>query len=281
MNETQLRSVDLQKVRGWVYDALRHPLPPNPTGLGFVLEHVLSKAEEAGLVEQRVPPPPIRDIPAWLSDSVREVVWDLIIQGILVPGVGNQSHNASLPHFRITEWGKHCLDAGEYLPHDAGQYIERLKKRIPTFDSVALVYLTESLKCFRNGTHIASIVMLGVASERLLVVLRDAIYRVLGNDEKKKRFLTATQGKLIKRVYEEVSKKLDPVREQMPVTLGESVNNQLAGIFNLIRTTRNDAGHPTGRSIDREEAYALLQLFHEYAKAVYAVIEWLSTLKNF
>ena len=45
----------------------------------------------------------------------------------------------------ITEWGKHCLEKGEYLPLDAGLFMERIRKEIPTLDSVVELYLGESL----------------------------------------------------------------------------------------------------------------------------------------
>jgi hypothetical protein len=98
----------------------------------------------------------------------------------------------------------------------------------------------------------------------------------LSSPEKKKRFDDDAQGQ-IKRIYDAVWKKLDPVREQMPETLRESVGVELAGVFELVRKTRNEAGHPTGRSIEREEAEALLLLFPTYSKTVYALIGWLAT----
>jgi hypothetical protein len=61
------------------------------------------------------------------------------------------------------------------------------------------------------------------------------------------------------------------------IRLRESVGVELAGVFELVRKTRNEAGHPTGRSIEREEAEALLLLFPAHAKTVYALIEWLAT----
>lgn len=38
---------------------------------------------------------------------------------------------------------------------------------------------------------------------------------------------------------------------------------------------RNDAGHPTGIKIEREEANALLLLFPVYAKTAYGLVSWL------
>ena len=84
-----------------------------------------------------------------------------------------------------------------------------------------------------------------------------------------------TENRLAKRIYEEIDKKLDPIREQLPSELRDSLGTELTGIFQLVRRTRNDAGHPTGVRIEREEAYALLQLFPTYTKLAYDLVTWL------
>lgn len=119
--------------------------------------------------------------------------------------------------------------------------------------------------------------MTGIASERVLLHLRDEIKKALQPNDRKQKFDSDTSGKVIKRVYEEIWKRLDPNLEQLPENLRASVGTELAGIFELIRKTRNDAGHPTGRLIKKEEAFALLQLFPPYAKTTYGLIEWLQT----
>jgi hypothetical protein len=45
----------------------------------------------------------------------------------------------------------------------------------------------------------------------------------------------------------------------------------------VIRNFRNQAGHPTGTIISREQAYILLQLFIPYAKKLYQLKELLAT----
>jgi hypothetical protein len=261
-------------VRALVYQRLRKPLMSHIAPLQQVVSDVQSMAEQSGIVEQRSPIQPYQTLTPWIEDEVREVVWELAFQGIIVPGIDN-GQQASLPWFKITEWGKRCLENGEYLPFDAGMFIERIRKEIPTLDVIIALYLVESLKCFRNGTFVASAVMVGVAAEQMMLILRKAVHDALSSPEKKKRFDADSQGQ-IKRVYDAVWKKLDPVREQMPERLRESVGVELAGVFELVRKTRNEAGHPTGRSIEREEAEALLLLFPTYAKMFYAVIGWLT-----
>jgi hypothetical protein len=263
------------QIRALVYERLRKPLMSHIAPLQQVVSDVQSMAEQRGIVEQQSAIRPYQTLTSWIEDEVREVVWELAFQGIIVPGIDN-GQQASLPWFKITEWGKQCLEKGEYLPFDAGMFMERIRKEIPTLDVVIALYLVESLKCFRNGTFVASAVMVGVAAEQMMLVLRKAVSDALDSPEKKKRFDDDAQGQ-IKRIYDAVWKKLDPIREQMPEKLRESVGVELAGVFELVRKTRNEAGHPTGRIIDREEAEALLLLFPTYSKTVYAVTGWLAT----
>ena len=187
---------------------------------------------------------------------MREVIWALAFQGIIVPGV-DSGDQAGLPYFKVTEWGKHCLERGEYLPFDADPYITRFRAEVQSKDSAVELYSLESLNCFRGGSFVASAVMVGVASERLILLLKDAVYHALDSTDKQKRFEEETAG-LVKRIYDAIWKKLDPVREQMPDKLPDSIGVELAGVFELIRKTRNEGGHPSGRSIAREEAEALL-----------------------
>jgi len=119
--------------------------------------------------------------------------------------------------------------------------------------------------------------MAGVASERILILLRNAIHTAIAQDDGKRKFFEKTEGQIAKRIYDAVKNKIDPVREQLPEPLQDSIGTQLDGILSEIRQTRNDAGHPTGRVIERAEAYALLQLFPVYAKSAYALIAWLKT----
>ncbi len=118
--------------------------------------------------------------------------------------------------------------------------------------------------------------MVGVASEQILIVLRDAIRSAMREEDRRKSLMQATDNQTAKRIHDAVSKRIDPVREQLPETLQESIGTELDAIFHAIRRTRNDAGHPTGRNIEREEAYAQLQLFPVYAKCTYALIDWLT-----
>jgi hypothetical protein len=254
-------------IRALVYQALRKPLPPHTAQLQNLVADVFRMAGEEFAGPNRTT----------IEDQVREIVWELTFQGIIVPGFDSGSQ-AGFPWFKVTDWGKHSLELGEYLPYDATLFIERLHNEVPLVDRLVVLYITEALKCFRFGLFIASAVMVGVAAEQMIYVLKDAVSNSLGGADKKRKF-EADARDTIKRVHAATWKRLEPVREQMPDGLSEAIGVELAAIFEMVRRTRNEAGHPTGKNIERHEAEALLLLLPTHIKTVYAVIEWLKTTK--
>jgi hypothetical protein len=269
-----------ERVRFWVYDSLVRPKQDlgiashQALSLSDISSWVKQKAQQSGLLPEDTPFAK-SSLEKADEDAIRECIWSLIIQGIVVPGYSSDSvHGANLPWIQVTEWGKSCLEKGEYVPHDAGLFLSRIRSQVPNLDPVVGLYLKEALNSFRSGNYLAVAVMTGVASERILIVLRDAIHSSI-EDDRRKKLMEATENQTAKRIYEEVSKRIDPIRERLPSELQESIDTELEGIFHEVRRTRNDAGHPTGRVIEKEEAYALLQLFPVYAKSAYTLMDWL------
>jgi hypothetical protein len=276
--------IDPQLIRDWVYAAIRKPYSPGMAELEGVLLSVYNQACQQGyfqprMMAPRIPASPdLTDVPASLQNAIRGVIWDLIIQGIIVPGVPNQFGGSGLPAFVVTPWGKECLEHREFLTFDAGKYIERLRIAVPTIDASIVLYLTDALASFRVGAYLSSAVMTGVASERTLLLLRDGIETALSTPDRKKKFADGTKGISISRMYHEIWKRLEPVQNDLSQALGrEDIKVELSGIFDLIRKTRNEAGHPTGRQITRDEADSMLHLYPVYCKTVYATIGWLKS----
>src|SRR5678815_221660 len=66
----------------------------------------------------------------WIVDAM----WALVLDGVIAPGqryVPNSTGaSVTLPWFHVTEYGRRVLDAGEFNPHDAESYLNRLRARI-------------------------------------------------------------------------------------------------------------------------------------------------------
>ena len=77
----------------------------------------------------------------------------------------------------------------------------------------------------------------------------------------------------------EVLVRLKSPSTPLPAEIQSVLTQQIDGIYDLIRRTRNEAGHPTGRRMERDETHALLLLFPTYCKTVHELMEWLATNK--
>src|ERR1700674_3108011 len=98
-----------------------------------------------------------------------EVIWSLIIQGILVPGLDDS--NQGWPFLRLTEYGRQCVEQERLLPHDPDGYLREFNRAVPGADQTIAEYVTESLQCYIHGLNRAAAVMLGAASEQAILLL--------------------------------------------------------------------------------------------------------------
>jgi hypothetical protein len=199
-------------------------------------------------------------------------VWGLIVEGVFAPGTGWQ--NGNLPWLRITEYGRQCLAAGEITPHDPDGYTERLKSSCPDIDDTTLLYVSEALGTFRGGSFLATAVMVGVASEHIMLRLVERVKESISTTQNQLDFEKKTRGRWIKQKQEEVVKALS--RVNLPTNLANVLEEHFDGIYNLIRRSRNESGHPTGKRLDRSDAHALLLMFPSYCKTGHELIDWLS-----
>jgi hypothetical protein len=92
-------------------------------------------------------------------ELINEVIWSLIVQGVLVPGLNDA--NLNWPFLRLSEYGKRCVAEERILPHDPDGYLREFHKAVPSADPSISEYLEESLQCYLRGLNKASAVMLG------------------------------------------------------------------------------------------------------------------------
>src|SRR6266498_3748823 len=152
---------DWAAVRRIFFDWLRsdpHADQLNPTGAAYgpFVEYVNNNRQ-----------------PQLLAFHVTEVFWQLLVEGVVAPGMN--SSNQNLPFFHVTEYGKKVLAAEAGHPHDEAGYLDRMRARVPQPDRTVLAYLSEAVTAFRRGTPVASTVMLGIAAERVFLMVCDSM----------------------------------------------------------------------------------------------------------
>jgi hypothetical protein len=210
----------------------------------------------------------------WIED----ILWDLITEGLVRPGLGD-GLNQGLPWYHVSEYGKTVLTNQSPQPYDPDGYLTEVRA-IPNIDEVILSYLEESLKAFRIHCHLSSVITLGCASEKAILLLIQACKAAISNPIDQADFEKRTDTLAIKRKHDEFQNLLKvKIAPLLPRELKENLDNYLIGLFSIIRSTRNDAGHPSGKEIRREPLYAYLATFPEYLKKVYDLIDWLNNNK--
>jgi hypothetical protein len=215
------------------------------------------------------------DLNSYDEDRVREILWDLVIERIVT--IGMDSANAAWPFLKLTEYGLKVLESSAPIPHDPSGYLARIRQEIPQIDTVIYTYLVESIQTYNIQALLSTTVTLGCASEKALLLLINAYKNAIQDGARKASFMSKTEEKLIKRQFDEFRKCITNLYGNMPGDIVDDLDNSLIGVFSMIRNFRNDAGHPTGKSISRDQAFANLHVFIQYCKKVYQLIEYFNT----
>jgi hypothetical protein len=188
--------------------------------------------------------------------EVWEALWALTADGLIYLDASGRSKDNW--HWRISSIGAKTASGGPWEPWDPEGYLARLHRGIPDLDPVAVQYFEEAPRSFNARCYLASSVMHGVASEQVSPSRRRALRtpsaaapRTYG------RRSTIPTRRRYKR-FLEMRRRLEPLRTQLPDDLGDT--RTLDAVADLLRMTRNDAGHPTGQAVDEDTAYTHLQM---------------------
>jgi len=204
------------------------------------------------------------------SEIYLEVFWELFRQGIITLGFNDA--NREFPHCRVSQFGRRLLENQQgYFFHDVTTYTNIITREIPNIDPITLVYLQEAMQAFKAGCILSSTVMLGVATEHAFLLVLDAID---ANPRHQPTYRRALQERLLLPKVNRFKSILDNHLAALPAEVREDLDTHFTGILSIIRTFRNQAGHPTGTIIEREQAYVLLNLFVPYGKKLYQLRDY-------
>ncbi len=210
---------------------------------------------------------------------INEVFWQLVTEHILLPGLG--AENPNLPFFRLTKYGADVLQDESGHPHDPAGYIRRLKEVIPNIDPTVLAYTSESLQSLLHGCPVASTLLLGVAAERVFLLVYKDMENSLPYDQESKRFKKAGNRGPMKEKLNLVQRRVEALYKNSPKLKGmpENVSLTVTGIYDLLRNIRNDLGHPqeTPPNVSRNQAYDYLIVFRGFYKTAEDFREFLQT----
>ncbi len=219
------------------------------------------------------------DVNDWTT--IQQIIHEFYIEGILVPGTAVRPHTVSqsafldFPFFHLTQYGQSVLTQTEYQPHDPDGYLQKILTDLPAIDPVIIRYLEECLSCFRRNLLLSAAVMLGCAAEKAILLLIEVFAKTLEGTDKTE-FERQINTFIITRKYRALWSRLEPMAPQMPDNLGNNLESIIHNTFDIIRTTRNDAGHPSGNAIEKETVHANLLLFPIFCRRIYKLLNHFS-----
>lgn len=204
------------------------------------------------------------------SETFLEVFWDLFRQGILTLGY-NDSNNG-FPWCRLSAQGKRLVEGGDpYFFHDLSSYEKVIRENIHQIDDATLIYVKEAMQAFLSGCVLSASVMIGVAVEHTFERLLETIQ---SNPTHAHAFTNVFTQKTALQRLTKFRNILDQNPKLLPPEVRESLDTNFLGVMDMIRTFRNESGHPSGKIISREQCYVLLQLFIPCCKKVYELLEF-------
>ncbi len=206
-----------------------------------------------------------------------ELIWILVVERILT--IGRDGINAGWPFLDLTEYGKQVAGSDVPIPHDPTGYLSFLKARVPDIDPIIVSYMEECLNTYNINALLSSTVMLGCASEKALLLLIDVYSKALSDTKRQEKFEKAIQRGGIKSKFDVFWASLTTVLGNLPKDLLDGLQNELLGVFEMIRNTRNDAGHPTGNKVPRIQLFSQIQVFIPYCEKIYRLIDYFANNK--
>jgi len=206
---------------------------------------------------------------------VSEIIWDLIIQRVLT--IGLDERNNHWPFLRLTEYGKRVVNNSDnVIIYDIDGMMKMLQNKIPNVDETIKNYFEECLNTYRINAMFASSVMLGCCAEKSICILFDSYLQWIKNNASEKEYnkILGYQRSNISRKFEELTKSINGHKSDIDQNLFEDYDLLINSVFTLIRKNRNDAGHPVGKEIDRDELRAMIYVFINHCKKIYDFINY-------
>lgn len=209
-----------------------------------------------------------------VAEEVRQLLWQFVVQGLLVPGM-NQS-NPDWPWYRLTARGEEVAKAGAPQPYDPDGFIAFFDRKNPEADPVVRDYLVEAVGAFNAGCPKAAAVMLGCASEKAILLLVDSFGAAITDPGRKAQFEKDTGGWMIASKYGVLKDRLAKlvVAKKLPKELAETAQGDLDIGFQLVRRQRNAAGHPdiVGHH-DPDSVFISLRFMADYVARAQALVD--------
>lgn len=187
---------------------------------------------------------------------------------------GYNVSNSEPPFLHLTEQGRRSLAHFSRDPANPDGYLDYVLSR--GLNEISESYLRESVAAFNSGLAKASAVMIGVASEALVLEVRDALVARMDSLGQEKS--AELSNWIVKRVLDALERLLAPRKRDMPRPLADEFDAYWPALMQQIRSIRNEAGHPISIDpVESETVHSSLLLFPKLAQLERDLVEWISS----
>lgn len=201
-------------------------------------------------------------------------MWDCLLKRIVV--FGSDSLNPEWPFYRVTDHGLSVLKSAAPQPYDPDGFMAHFDATCGSIDPVVRGYVAEAVHAFNSDCTRAAAVMLGCASEKLLLLLLEAFEMSISDAAKRAKFSKDLAAKwAISHRYATMRDRLDLMvtARKLPHEHSETVAGELPAGFEMLRRCRNAAGHPDAPGdVEPDTVFLNLRMFTEYARRVQGLI---------
>lgn len=197
--------------------------------------------------------------------------YDLFRNGILAWGY-NLS-NPDPPFCHVTAHGRRVLENLSRDPSNPEGYMAFLSSNT-NLNPIAKSYIKEALRTYNTNCVKASAVMVGAATESLVLLIQDTlISRMDSLGLSKPRDLSDWRMKKVVTAIENIIKQKKSI---MPNDLYESFEAYWPAFTHQIRTARNESGHPSSIApVTQDTVHASLLIFPELGILVDRLKDWI------
>lgn len=198
---------------------------------------------------------------------------DLFQSGYLAWGYNLANPNP--PHCHLTEQDRSTLQHLSRDPANPEGYHAHIR-RTTFLNPIADSYLKEAVHTYNSNCFKAAAVMIGAASESVVFELRNKL-------QSKIQEIGKTSPKDLndwrtKKVLDAIKKEIESKKATIPTALFESFEAYWPAFVQQIRTSRNEAGHPSSiEPVTEEIVHASLLIFPALAKLTSELTAWIAT----
>jgi len=178
-----------------------------------------------------------------------------------------------LKEIHLTTYGKKWISNSEPSPYLAQRYLDRLFSLAGPIDQIIRVYAEEALNTFHKGCPVASAILLGCASERMVCLLVAKFPSQLTKkkipDLEKDQFGKILKGflKTLKELHEAKEKAFFPEWDDVPETLSIILN-----VSEDLRIDRNSGAHLNFSPLTVDAVHAKLLIFPKFIEHSYRLL---------